>query len=346
MGESAKMFSLRIQKSIVRKGNMKKIIFILFGVLLTLNASIAQAQTTTLYTDLLSWEAMVLNSEALITTSTNIALADEVSSPPGADTNVGPILTFDSANTGLSRSFRIESLETNSDFIFNRSCACPTCCLDALNIGGNSYSDDDWQLSLLNGTSMSAFAVEIRDNQFEPGESISFYSKGTLMDTIDVNTFGSHEFYFIGVIADYTFDTVVFNEASGGENMGIANFRFGPSFIVNIDIIPNRANNRINVCRCGKVQVAILSTETFYAPDIMVVNNFLTFGSTGDEESLAFCKNKLKDINRDGYLDLVCFFKMPYTGFKCGDTEGILKGLTGGGIPFEARDLISPIPCR
>jgi len=50
------------------------------------------------------------------------------------------------------------------------------------------------------------------------------------------------------------------------------------------------------------------------------------FGRTGNEHSLAFCNPNGDDVNRDGFLDLVCHFDTEATGFQFGDTQGILKG--------------------
>ena len=72
----------------------------------------------------------------------------------------------------------------------------------------------------------------------------------------------------------------------------------------------------------------------------------LTFGSTGDEASLAFCNPKGEDVNGDGLKDLVCHFYTQKTGFQCGDTEGILKGQTLDSTLFEGRDSVRIVPCR
>ncbi len=122
---------------------------------------------------------------------------------------------------------------------------------------------------------------------------------------------------------------------------------------VSIDIRPWSHLNIINPKSKGKIPVAILSTKDFDAPH-QIDPNSLTFGSTGDEESLAFChaehvkhaKYARKDVNRDGLRDLVCHFYIRDTGFKCGDTQGILKGKTLDGTPIEGNDAVSIGPCK
>ena len=112
---------------------------------------------------------------------------------------------------------------------------------------------------------------------------------------------------------------------------------------VTIDIKPGSQTNPINIKSRGNIPVAILSTPDFNAP-AMVNKTSLTFGKTGDEQSLAFCNKRGQDVNGDRLLDLVCHFKTRLTGFQLGDTEGILKGLTVDGISIEGRDAVRIVP--
>ena len=115
---------------------------------------------------------------------------------------------------------------------------------------------------------------------------------------------------------------------------------------VDIDIRPWSKRNPINYKGHGILPVAILSTEDFDAPS-QVDQNSLTFGATGNEKSLAFCNRKPRNVSRDGSKDdLVCHFYIEIAGFKCGDTEGILKGKTVSGIPIEGEDLVRIINCK
>jgi probable HAF family extracellular repeat protein len=118
-----------------------------------------------------------------------------------------------------------------------------------------------------------------------------------------------------------------------------------PVIEVAIDIKPGSYPNSINPKSKGKIPVAILSTEGFDAPS-QVDRDSLTFGSTGDESSLAFCNRKGEDINGDRLKDLVCHFYTEDTGFLCGDTEGVLKGQTLDGTLIEGRDSVRIVPCR
>jgi len=118
---------------------------------------------------------------------------------------------------------------------------------------------------------------------------------------------------------------------------------------VTIDIKPGSDPNSINPKSQGKIPVAILSTQEFCAPE-MVNKDSLTFGFEGDEQSLAFCNSEGEDVNGDGLEDLVCHFYTQFTGFRCGDTEGVLNGTTTDGMttdtPIEGKDSVRIVPCN
>jgi hypothetical protein len=113
---------------------------------------------------------------------------------------------------------------------------------------------------------------------------------------------------------------------------------------VTMDIKPGESPNSINPKSNGKIPVAILSTKDFDAPRQIDLNS-LTFGRTGDEQSLAFCHGS-EDVNRDRLQDIVCHFYTQDTGFQCHDTVGILKGETKDGTPIEGSDSVKIVPCK
>jgi probable HAF family extracellular repeat protein len=118
----------------------------------------------------------------------------------------------------------------------------------------------------------------------------------------------------------------------------------GP-FAFDIDIRPWNPQNKINLhARWGLIPVAILSTEDFNAPE-EVNRRSLTFGQTGEENSLAFCAPWKWDVNRDRRKDLVCYFYEKAANFKCGDNLGTLLGETVDGDLFGGQDKIQMVPC-
>jgi hypothetical protein len=227
--------------------SFKKVVLgcaLLCGLMLS-HSSLALADTTSFYTDLTNWQNALsgYDIESWITTSENIGKADEVASDPAPNTKVGPVLTFDKANTSLSSSFQIESLQYERLLVKNGEAGFTFDDQDgglahdsdfdnALSVGDmDDFEDDDWSLSLLNGSTMTGFGVELRDNRFETGESISLYSGASLLTTLYFSDYyspfpTSTANNFIGIATDYTFDQVVFNEDAGGDDIAIADFRF------------------------------------------------------------------------------------------------------------------------
>ncbi len=113
---------------------------------------------------------------------------------------------------------------------------------------------------------------------------------------------------------------------------------------INIEVKPGvKKLTPLNPRAQGKVPVAIMGAAGFDVSGIK--QNSLTFGSSGNENSLSKCQKQTRDINKDGYADLLCHFENSVAGFKSGDIEGILKGNTQGG-KFEGRALIKVIPTK
>jgi hypothetical protein len=105
-----------------------------------------------------------------------------------------------------------------------------------------------------------------------------------------------------------------------------------------IDIKPgNKQETKINPKAKGVVPVALLSSETFDA--LKVDQSSLTFGATGDENTLAHCQKEGKDVNGDGRPDLVCHFNVDSerSGFDESVVEGVAKGKGADGKRFKGH---------
>ena len=92
----------------------------------------------------------------------------------------------------------------------------------------------------------------------------------------------------------------------------------------------------------GKIPVAILGSQKFNA--LNVNKSSLTFGSTGDEPSLHRCNWHGKDVNGDGYVDLVCHFYTQRAKLKWTDEDGVLKGVSNDGEAFSGRAWLKAVP--
>ena len=191
------------------------------------------AGTGTHYTDKSTWQSHVSSIEKHISSSSNVVLSNEVASAPGDETDLGFLLTYDQVNTGLSRSFQIitGSFAEGATFIYNEKYmgSVHPDFADALSVGlGDSHEDDDWGLFLNDGSTMSAFGVNLRNNRAEAGETMSLYSGSNLMATLDMSSIGSpgNTNDFVGVTTDFLFDRVVYNEDPGSDDIAVADFKF------------------------------------------------------------------------------------------------------------------------
>jgi len=112
---------------------------------------------------------------------------------------------------------------------------------------------------------------------------------------------------------------------------------------INIEIKPGSdAIAPINLRSNGKIPVALLSSSSFNALNVNPAS--LTFGASGDENSLSQCGRSGEDVNGDGRLDLVCHFDNQKAGFVKGDTEGIVRGKMTWGTAIEGRGFLKVVP--
>ena len=99
----------------------------------------------------------------------------------------------------------------------------------------------------------------------------------------------------------------------------------------------------INAGSHEPIPVAIISTSAFNAVTTVETNS-LTFGRTGQEQSLRFCDAGGEDVNGDGLPDLVCHFETQSAGFESSDTLGILMGKTVQGGTIIGQEAIVIVP--
>ena len=141
-----------------------------------------------------------------------------------------------------------------------------------------------------------------------------------------------------GMLAGQAYLNIHTTQFPGGEIRGFL------AIPVDISIKPGSSPPvPINARSHGKIPVAILSTPTFNAVTAVDVSS-LTFGRTGNEQSLAFCNTGGEDVDGDGLPDLVCHFETQSTGFQSGDTLGILMGKTVQGATIVGQEAIVIVP--
>jgi len=114
---------------------------------------------------------------------------------------------------------------------------------------------------------------------------------------------------------------------------------------VSIDVKPNDPRNRIRSSSGELIAVAILSGPGFDAPT-SVDPSSLTFGRSGDEQSLAFCDLRRHDGDDSAPSGLTCFFAPELAGFRTGDLVARLKGRTKAGTPITGQDRVCVDVCR
>lgn len=112
---------------------------------------------------------------------------------------------------------------------------------------------------------------------------------------------------------------------------------------ISIEIKPGRGvvMARINPDASGSIPVALLSAHDFNA--LEVDESSLTFGHSGDENSLHRCNKRGWDVNGDGLPDKICYFDNRAAKFEPTDDKGFVKG-TIAGKPFEGNGMLKVIP--
>jgi hypothetical protein len=108
---------------------------------------------------------------------------------------------------------------------------------------------------------------------------------------------------------------------------------------VDVDVVPGKDTNRINLGRPGLVQVAVLGDEDV---DVTTIDPMsMAFGPEGAPA----LKYWLRDVDGDGDLDLLLLFQVESTGIQCGDTTAPLTGYTYDGLPVVGTGAITTVGC-
>ncbi len=157
------------------------------------------------------------------TSASNIALANEIISPPANRQNLATtVLTFDTINTPVSPSFTIHSLDAPG---FHYRDEFPDVG-EGLIFNPLDYDANDWDV-VFSGAPILAFGVNLISSDNSTGESFSVFGQNGLIGSTMGIPDGSHSVIFLGVISDEPITRVVFDEnSSDGDNIGIADLQF------------------------------------------------------------------------------------------------------------------------
>jgi hypothetical protein len=129
---------------------------------------------------------------------------------------------------------------------------------------------------------------------------------------------------------------------------------FNSAYLVNgavvvIDIKPGSDSNPIHPSGRGNLPVAILGSESFDAMNVDVTT--LTFGPGAAAPSHDLTKpgafaDHLRDVNADGFTDLVSHYRTQETDISRDDAEACITGDLLDSTPFEGCDAITVVTGR
>lgn len=110
---------------------------------------------------------------------------------------------------------------------------------------------------------------------------------------------------------------------------------------VEIDIKPFSKSNSINRRSRSLLVVAVLGSNEFDATQ--VDPSTVRFGP---RNASAVFDGYVGDVNRDGYRDMLLFFRKKAAGLRCGDTAASLSGKTFNGQSFTGTDSVRIVGCK
>jgi hypothetical protein len=141
------------------------------------------------------------------------------------------------------------------------------------------------------------------------------------------------------IIAETVFDRRInMMITSAAADVELAYIKVDVATSINIDVL----SKKINPNSAGLTRVAILTTESFDAAT--VDPQTISFGKAGTEAT--GLRSVARDVDNDGDIDLVFWFRSPETGIQCGDVTATLTAKTVSGEDLEGSDFIQTGPCK
>ena len=111
---------------------------------------------------------------------------------------------------------------------------------------------------------------------------------------------------------------------------------------VTIDLKPGNRKNTINLNSAGVTHLAILSSQTFDALTIDEETIWLSGANVRLAGRNYMCQER--DVNRDGFMDLVCGIETSKFMIEQGEYTVELTAVTEDGIQIRGTDLIKIVP--
>ena len=198
----------------------------------------------TVYDEKLEWEAATKDIEVFRTSAYGIRRANEITSTPTGNSDLGSVLTFESANTGLLRSFVLVNAnvprtmtrglvldDSEAGLAGPRNISIG----DADGIGDpetrSLYENDDWRLGIYSGPKLTSFAFMLVGNDESIAESLRFYNGNILIGSV-TDLASPDGTRFVGVTTREPITRVVFDEdeidpGPDFDDIAIRDFRFG-----------------------------------------------------------------------------------------------------------------------
>ena len=105
---------------------------------------------------------------------------------------------------------------------------------------------------------------------------------------------------------------------------------------VQVDIKPGSYPNSINLGSKGVVPVAVLTTVDFDASTVNPASVYFA--------GAAPVRWVMEDVDYDGDMDMLFFFKTQGLGLTAASTEATLTGATLGGTPIQGTDTVNIVP--
>lgn len=204
-----------------------------------------------LLTDEKAWQDLSPDRESLTMVKPRVRAAEELGGEPKNGEPLGDKLTFDPADTGLSRRFRLRALEEDANFVFGERVAerRQASYNNSLSVGEfGRHQNDDFEVEILAGPELTSFALVVTDSRPEAGETIQVYGPGRddliasfaveldaegnarlgpapLVSTDDKA--GKNGQTFLGVVSVTPIARVVFDEAAtGGDDIALRQLSF------------------------------------------------------------------------------------------------------------------------